>query len=346
MTRLAVCAIFKNEAPYLLEWIAWHHAAGVAHFFLYDNDSSDDGAAVIQRSPLAGLVTLTRWPFRPGQLPAYQHFIANFAATCDWVAFIDVDEFIVPLREKTIGAVLDQRRDFAAVLVHWRVFGPSGHVARPDGLVVQNYTMRMPDDDPANRHVKSIVRCASLVDVTHNPHVFVLRGEACDASGRPVTNIAIQPSACHTDLVINHYQTRSRADWADKIGRGSAMFNLQGPQYRAELVDYFEAASTVRDVMIQEFLPQVQEGLTMSRDVNWVAQRPSGFQHPGGLAMAFCDHGRPGKPWMAALRGVTEPGQVEPDFLLDDLGRICEFASFDEARAACEMALEARNGGG
>jgi len=279
MTHLAVCAIFKNEGPYLLEWIAYHHAVGVEHFYLYDNDSTDGGSEVIRRSPLARLVTVTPWPFRPGQLRAYRHFMDSYAAGCDWAAFIDIDEFILPLQAKTIGAVLDQRPDFAAVLVHWRVFGPSSHDAKPDGLIIENYTMRTPDDYHANKHIKSIVRCASLVDVTHNPHAFVLRGEACDASGRPVANLAIQPVACHTDLAINHYQTRSRQEWAQKIARGSAMFDYTEPKYPMGLVDHYEADSTVRDVTIQAFLPLVRERLRMRHDASWVAQGPRAFQH-------------------------------------------------------------------
>ena len=31
---LAVVAIFKDEAPYLKEWLDYHLAAGVEHFYL------------------------------------------------------------------------------------------------------------------------------------------------------------------------------------------------------------------------------------------------------------------------------------------------------------------------
>ena len=37
MDKIAVCAIFKDEAPYLLEWIAFHKMVGVDLFVLYDN---------------------------------------------------------------------------------------------------------------------------------------------------------------------------------------------------------------------------------------------------------------------------------------------------------------------
>ncbi|MBQ3442569.1 MAG: glycosyltransferase family 92 protein [Selenomonadaceae bacterium] len=44
---LAVVAIFKDEARYLREWLDYHLAAGVEHFYLYNNDSSDDYATVL-----------------------------------------------------------------------------------------------------------------------------------------------------------------------------------------------------------------------------------------------------------------------------------------------------------
>ena len=40
--ELAIVAIVKDEAHYLKEWLDYHLAAGVDHFFIYDNDSKDD----------------------------------------------------------------------------------------------------------------------------------------------------------------------------------------------------------------------------------------------------------------------------------------------------------------
>src|SRR6266403_965780 len=39
--ELAVCAIFKDEAGFLREWIRFHQAVGVTQFYLYDNNSAD-----------------------------------------------------------------------------------------------------------------------------------------------------------------------------------------------------------------------------------------------------------------------------------------------------------------
>ena len=46
--RLAIGAIFKNEGPYILEWIAFHRAVGVDRFFIADN-ASDETIGAISR---------------------------------------------------------------------------------------------------------------------------------------------------------------------------------------------------------------------------------------------------------------------------------------------------------
>lgn len=265
MDRLAICAVFKNEAPFLLEWIAYHRAIGFDGFVLYDNDSTDGGADLVRRSAVGGMVKILHWPRRPGQLPAYRHFIYNFAADFDWVAFLDIDEFLLPARGDGIRGLLPAWRDFSAVVMHWRVFGSSGWESRPEGLVIENYVMRSPDALPVNRHIKSLVRCAELLDVTENPHEFQVAGPVCDTAGRPAEMVGIRNAVCHENLVVNHYMTRSRQDWMAKIRRGSAMFEYSEPKYKQELLEHFDEVSTVRDDAIGRFAPLVHALLAGSK---------------------------------------------------------------------------------
>src|SRR5262249_4424977 len=39
---LAVCAIFRDEARYLAEWVSFHRVQRVERFYLYDNRSADE----------------------------------------------------------------------------------------------------------------------------------------------------------------------------------------------------------------------------------------------------------------------------------------------------------------
>ena len=62
-----------------------------------------------------------------------------------------------------IRELLQSWNGFSAVLVSWRIFGPSGWIERPEGLVIENYDMRSSDEMPVNHHIKSIVKCTDLV---------------------------------------------------------------------------------------------------------------------------------------------------------------------------------------
>ena len=56
---LAICAIAKDEGPYLKEWIEWHLKNGVEKFYIYDNGSKDDTTTVLKPYIEKGIVEYT-----------------------------------------------------------------------------------------------------------------------------------------------------------------------------------------------------------------------------------------------------------------------------------------------
>jgi hypothetical protein len=177
---------------------------GFGRFVLYDNASTDGGKEGVLASGAREFVQIIDWPFRHGQLPAYQHFKENFAQDYDWVAFLDLDEFIHLLIDRDVRQLLARCGEHNAVLVNWLNFGPSGHVASPAGLVIGNYTSRLPEQTPVNRHVKSVVRTTALIGAGPTPHVPAIKGDACHPGGETIGTEPIQPHAYHDVAVINH----------------------------------------------------------------------------------------------------------------------------------------------
>src|SRR5215210_1944212 len=92
--ELAICAIFRAEAPFLEEWLTFHLTIGATHFYLYNNESRDDFARVLRPWRERGLVSLADWPGTAQQLPVYADCVQKARSTCQWVAFIDIDEFL------------------------------------------------------------------------------------------------------------------------------------------------------------------------------------------------------------------------------------------------------------
>ncbi|MEJ0016325.1 MAG: glycosyltransferase family 2 protein [Acetobacteraceae bacterium] len=257
MDKIAICAIFKDEAPYLLEWLAFHRMIGVDLFVLYDNGSTDGGADIVRRSSFAKNVTLLDWAERPGQLSAYNHFRINHAARFTWAGFIDIDEFLMPLAGSSIREILMRRAyaPYAQILLQWLVFGPSGHEARPGGLVIENYTRRLPESAEASRHIKAIVRTGQMRGMDYTPHAAECTGPACNTRGEQVLPYAIQPTECHDVMVVYHYFTKSRQDWEFKRrrGRGDSL-----EPYQERVFADVAGEALVEDTRALRFVPRLR----------------------------------------------------------------------------------------
>ena len=140
--NVAVCAIFKNEAPYLKEWIEFNHLVGVEHFYLYNNNSEDDYQSVLEEYVQSGLVTLIQFPYEQAQMKCYKDCIDKYAGETKWLGFIDIDEFIVPKSTNDIyGFLKPFETKRGAVKLNWQLFGTSGRMDRDiEGLVAEDFT--------------------------------------------------------------------------------------------------------------------------------------------------------------------------------------------------------------
>ncbi len=64
---------FKNAARFLPEWIEFHQIVGFEHFYLYNNNSTDDYLSALRPYRDEGSVTLYEWPFTPAFPTADEH---------------------------------------------------------------------------------------------------------------------------------------------------------------------------------------------------------------------------------------------------------------------------------
>jgi hypothetical protein len=232
-TGIAVVLIVKNEARHAAEWAAFHLAAGVARFIVYDNGCSDGTIGELARVLGPGRLVVIPWDqkLRDGpreihnQVLAYAHAVRNFGPDHRWMTFIDVDEFLVPKQAATLEGALAHLSDCACISLPWHMFGRSGHATPPEGGVVANYTRRNPDpmgDAKGLRNFKMIVDPSRVTAIkVHSIETDGQTGSCNDQglraslSGREARGFY---SADH--LQLNHYYTRSDAELQAKIARG------------------------------------------------------------------------------------------------------------------------------
>lgn len=220
---VAICAIAKNEATYLDEWVAYHHLMGFAPIRIYSHEPEDDSPAVLERLARHGLIEWRDWSVPAGLKPqwvAYENGLEALRGRADWVAFIDLDEFVVTPRHETIQDFLQVYGELEAIAVNWKMFGSSGHVTREPGMVMERFTHSARRSYRGNRAVKTLAR----VDAIDVPLVHTCKFrpgvEYRTVSGEVMPADGFSSEVSHDTIRINHYFTRSREEWEAKAARG------------------------------------------------------------------------------------------------------------------------------
>ncbi len=271
----AVVAIFKGEDEYLREWIEFHRLLGAGHFFLYDNADNPTSRAILEPYVKAGVVTYTPFADYPErclrdrygsdqfrklsmQNLAYGDCARKYAWRCDWLAKIDLDEFLYPSEPySTLVEAFDRfkRTDVKGVSVAAARFGPSGRRERTGLPVIESYSMRYPDLD---RNWKMVGRGSRLSGALgyHGCHGWFFK---VDPSAHVLDDVATMEVAR-----INHYVVKSRVEYMEKIAAHST--GHKAGKESPEKWDRVQAEANVRDDgAILRFLPALKERL--SRDL-------------------------------------------------------------------------------
>lgn len=241
MSRLTICAIFKNEAAYLYEWLSFHSFLGVKKFFLYNNNSSDNSLEIIRSWPQSELVTVIDWPMIGGQNAAYADMLTRHRDEADWCAFIDCDEFLCPSNGlDLISAIELVDPPPSGLYVHWRMFGSSGHKEQLPGLVTERFTRRSHDSFGPNSIGKSIVRLAETTEVGFC-HIVRTRGLLVNDSGDTIDQQGngIHSRSSHRLIALNHYYTKSSEEWRYRREFGKADKAPNDPDFRRDMEDFY-----------------------------------------------------------------------------------------------------------
>ena len=219
---LSVCAIAKDEGAYFKEWIEWHLGHGVEKFYIYDNGSTDETKSVLAPYINKGVVDYIYWPGHRRQLAAYDDCLERNRFTSRWIAFIDLDEFIEPIRDASITDFLTGMEDFAAVEINWLIYGSSGMKTKTPGTVMERFKCHSLPNHRLNRHVKSIVNPRRVFTMIGCHEAAKISGYIADSHGQPVKRNFRDREPQQDIIRINHYAVKSYEEFVEKQARGRA----------------------------------------------------------------------------------------------------------------------------
>lgn len=269
--KVSLCLIFYNEGKYLKEWIEYHRIIGIDHFYLYNNNSTDNYMDVLKPYIDSGLVDVILWKDKPGQMTAYIDCARRYGEESDWIGFIDADEFIVPIEHNNIKDFLAKFNGRGSVYINWKCFGYNGKLDRnTDGLITEDFTQTTekfnqlgkcfwntkfayrdnePEDMMQIHYLRTIGRKGKLLPMV-NCFDIVCNEEYQFA---PKDAFPIQ---------INHYMHKSYHEYCERKARGRA--TTTGKSYR-NIYQFYQDESMINytDKHIFKYLGKLKSAMLM-----------------------------------------------------------------------------------
>ena len=171
------------------------------------------------------------------QCAVYDWFCEKFKDKIDWCAFIDVDEFIILQEGETLKSLCDSLdiEPYCGFILYWRLYDANGHINRPCGSVMENYT-----HESDYRYIFWTDRSKPLTDkitgicfpykTVVNMHRTVRKWPVChmpqnicDVLGKRVDMRMSENTKTFKRAYLAHYFTKSWEDWKIRMQRGNIM---------------------------------------------------------------------------------------------------------------------------
>lgn len=235
--RILLLSGMRNEAPYVVDWLAHHRALGATDALIASNDCEDGTDALLDALAPAGVVHLPLGAVRDAGPPTPQWRMLRAAwdhplrEACDWALHVDVDEYV---ETDGLPALIEGMPGAEAIVLPWRLFGHAGHLRAGDAPVPARFRRAAPE---AVTYPLLASFFKTLFDLSgpwegfgvHRPRQTAAP-RLVDDEGAPRPDLAAAPSRialwrggrapAARRVALNHYSVRSIEEFAVKRARG------------------------------------------------------------------------------------------------------------------------------
>jgi hypothetical protein len=239
-----IVGCMKNEAPYIVEWIAYHRAMGIDNFLIYTNGCEDGTSEILDRLQEMGVLQHRNNDDWKGNSP--QQYALNSALkepvikNAEWIIHIDVDEFMnVRCGNGTVQDFIAAVPDATNVAMTWRLFGHNGITQLNKDFVVDQFETCAPKFCPKPHTVwgfKTMFKNIGAYEKIscHRPNKldegFKKKVKWVNGSGKDMTKDVAEngwrsskKNIGYDLLQLNHYALRSAESFLIKRQRGRAL---------------------------------------------------------------------------------------------------------------------------
>jgi hypothetical protein len=160
-------ATMRDEAPFILEWVAYHQAIGFERIIVFSNDCSDGTDQVFGALEAAGQIIHVPHKPAPEKLVAEQisQYVLEYELIPDgdWVIWLDADEFLnIHEGQGTVSDLIAATGSARGMCISWRVFGDTGQDSFSGSFIAEPFTS-CAEPEEAWQNVKTLFRMGSDV---------------------------------------------------------------------------------------------------------------------------------------------------------------------------------------
>lgn len=239
--KFAVCAILKNENLYLREWVEHHISLGFDKIILYDNNdiNGEIPNIVIQDYIRQGMIDIYNYRGKKVKLEqgeweckiqtaAYNECLEKYENEYNWIAFIDIDEFIEIEEYKKIQYLFDSRSDynnFDGIVISSYMIGDDSKLYYENKPVKERFKLKQNFiDKQLNIELNNMIKCIVNTKTTNrftesDPH-HIISDNLCNVYGIKIslsTPVISLNAPNHQVMYFKHYYTKSLTEFLYKV---------------------------------------------------------------------------------------------------------------------------------
>ena len=214
--KLSIGAFFRNEAPYLKEWLNHYLNRGVNHFYLINDFSEDNFLEVLK--PYEKYITLFNNKnskiITSKQVACYNRFLIPILNETKWILICDIDEYIWNPSTLSIQNALDilEKNGSSYYEIDMILFGSNNYIKQPK-CIVNSFTKRQ--KFPFYRKIDNKIK------IINNDKKEIVLSKVVEKFGihkhfHKKLTIEKQINFKNLPLIGNHYKLQSREKWTQQ----------------------------------------------------------------------------------------------------------------------------------
>lgn len=285
-----VASAMKNEAPYILEWVAYNRLIGFDAIVIGSNDSSDGTDEILTALAHNGIIHHIVNTVGASEAPQHAFYgkvqkLAIFNQI-EWLAIIDADEFInIHVGDGRLDDLFAAMGKVDIAQLNWAVFGDAGQPCFSREPVIERFTRRIAEQHRINAGCKCLTRKPRRFEHLRNHNPVRFRG------GKPRLSVyhggEVRKIPADSDLTdalqytaaegvsfkvaqINHYAIKTRPEYALRQLRGNGALPANQPG-RQRYDDRYFSLRSLGDV---EDLSILRHATNLKTEIDALARLP------------------------------------------------------------------------